>query len=121
MKQIKPIKDNNVVIGDEWTGNDNVEYSCDCGRVLVRLRDAGHNNTIWWCKQCQFEVDISETEVRKKSKLETPRKNTEPAITSVGVTPDVSVRHIPEMRGGFAALAKKGTIRFTSYSTSEKE
>jgi hypothetical protein len=27
----------------------------------------------------------------------------------------------PELRGGFAALAKKGTIRFTSYQTSEKE
>jgi hypothetical protein len=45
----------------------------------------------------------------------------EPAITSVSNTPDVSIRHEPTLRGGFAALAKKGTIRFTSYNTTEIE
>ena len=39
----------------------------------------------------------------------------EDAITSVSDTPDVSIRHEPTLKGGFAALARKGTIRFTSY------
>jgi hypothetical protein len=47
--------------------------------------------------------------------------NVEPAITSVGNIPDVSIRHKPTLRGGFAQFAKKGTIKFTSYSTTEKE
>jgi hypothetical protein len=39
----------------------------------------------------------------------------ERAVASVGVTPDVSIHHEPTLKGGFAALAKKGTIRFTRY------
>jgi hypothetical protein len=45
----------------------------------------------------------------------------DPAITSVGNIPDVSIRHEPTLKGGFAQLAKKGTIRFNSYDTMEKE
>jgi hypothetical protein len=33
----------------------------------------------------------------------------------------VEIRHTPELRGGFAQLAKKGTIRFTVYHITEKE
>jgi hypothetical protein len=40
--------------------------------------------------------------------------------TLVATTPginykDVAIRHEPELSGGFAQLAKKGTIKFTSY------
>jgi hypothetical protein len=48
-------------------------------------------------------------------------EETEPDIASVGNVPDVSIRHEPELRGGFAALAKKGTIKFTSYQTTERQ
>jgi hypothetical protein len=54
--------------------------------------------------------------LRKESKIIIPDRNIEPAISSVGTTPDVSIRHEPELKGGFAAPAKKGTIRFTYYS-----
>jgi hypothetical protein len=56
--------------------------------------------------------------LRKESKIIVPDRNIEPAISSVGTTPDVSIRHEPELKSGFAALAKKGTIRFTSYQES---
>jgi hypothetical protein len=32
----------------------------------------------------------------------------------------VEIRHTPPLRGGFAQLAKKGTIRFTSYNTTRE-
>jgi hypothetical protein len=58
---------------------------------------------------------------KKESKLVVPDRNIEPAATSISNTPDVSIRHTPPLRGGFAQLAKKGTIKFTSYSTTEKQ
>jgi hypothetical protein len=56
-----------------------------------------------------------------ESELEVPNRNIEPAIASIGAVPDVSIRHEPELKGGYAQLAKKGTIRFTSYETTERE
>ena len=87
----------------------------------MRLTDAGQNNTRFFCRNCQIEFDPESENVRRESKLIVPDRNIEPAITSRGNVPDVSIRHTPEMRGDFAQLAKKGTIRFTSYSTTEKE
>jgi hypothetical protein len=52
-----------------------------------------------------------------ESELEVPNRNIEPAIASIGAVPDVR----PELKGGYAQLAKKGTIRFTSYETTERE
>ena len=69
--------------------------------------------------RCQITREPGET--RKKSKLGIQKKEVEPAITSVGYTPNVSIRHEPTLRGGFTQLAKKGTIKFTSYSITEKE
>jgi hypothetical protein len=60
---------------------------------------------------------MDDDSVRHKQKLLVPQE-TEPDITSVGAVPDVSIRHEPELRGGFAALVKRGTIRFTSYHES---
>lgn len=41
----------------------------------------------------------------------------EPAATSIqtNMPDEVEIRHEAEMRGGFAQLAKKGTVRFTSF------
>jgi copper(I)-binding protein len=52
-----------------------------------------------------------------------PDRNQETAITSIQTDPskEVEINHTLEMRGGFAEMAKKGTIRFTSYNTTEKE
>jgi hypothetical protein len=59
--------------------------------------------------------------ISHKQKLSIPYQDNEPAVASIGIMPDVSIRHEPELRGGFAQLARKGTIRFTDYSTTEKE
>jgi hypothetical protein len=38
----------------------------------------------------------------------------------VKIGKEVEIKREPELGGGFAQLAKKGTIRFTSYQTTEK-
>jgi hypothetical protein len=53
--------------------------------------------------------------------LSIPYQDNEPCVSTTPGIPDVSIHKRPELRGGFAALAKKGTIRFTDYHTTEKE
>jgi hypothetical protein len=120
-KRAQP-KDDKVVISSEFYENDRPTYICNfCSQTLIRLTDAGHNNQTYWCRQCQIEYDPEVENIRKESKLVVPDRNIEPAVTSIQNTPDVSIRHQTELRGGFAQLAKKGTIKFTSYNTTEKE
>jgi hypothetical protein len=38
----------------------------------------------------------------------------------VGTVPDVSIKHTPPIRGGFAELQKKG-LRIKDYRTTEKQ
>jgi hypothetical protein len=119
---LKPNQDKTIV-GDEWSGEDNPEFSCSwCNRILSRLIDSSGENPSLYCGYCKISFDPSETQVRKKSKLGTQREEIEPAAASIQIdqSKSVEIRHEPELRGGFAALAKKGTIRFTSYNTSEK-
>src|SRR5919106_3861335 len=120
MKIKKPLKkdDDKSVISSEYYTNLRPEYLCSiCNITLVRLTDAGQNNQTYWCRQCSIEYDPEAENLRKVTKITVPDRNTEPAVTSIQNTPDVSIRHIPEMRGGFAQLAKKGTIRFIGYHT----
>jgi hypothetical protein len=105
----------------EDRGEARPEYACSyCSRLLVRLSDRNNQNESWYCNSCSIEFP-DKKETKKKSRLGTQRNEVEPAVTSVGTIPDVSIRHEPTLKGGFAALAKKGTIRFTSYQTTEKE
>jgi hypothetical protein len=117
-----PPKDDKVVISSEYYTNEiKPSYLCSfCNQTLSRLTDAGQNNSTFWCRHCSIEWDPEAENLRKESKLTVPDRNIEPAITSVGNVPDVSIRHTPPLRGGFAELQKKG-IRVTSYSTTEKE
>ncbi len=124
MKQSKLKKEDKTIIGDEWSGEDNPEYSCSwCNRSLIRLSDRNNQSESWFCRNCQIPFEPSETQLRKKSKLVTQRAEVDPAITSIQTDfgKEVEIRHEPKLRGGFAQLAKKGTIRFTSYSTTEGE
>jgi hypothetical protein len=68
------------------------------------------------------EFDPEAENLRKESRIIVPDRNQEAAITSIQIDPskEVEINHTPELRGGFAAMAKKGTIRFTSYKTTEK-
>jgi hypothetical protein len=115
---LKPNQDKTIV-GDEWNGSDSPPmYSCSwCNRILSRLIDSSHENTSLYCGYCKISFDPSETQVRKKSKLGTQRNEVEPAVNSIQTDQIqcVEIRHEPELKGGFATLAKKGTIRFTRY------
>jgi hypothetical protein len=106
-----------ITIGDEYNGPEKVELICnECSRTLVKLSDGNGNHDLF-CTNCSIAYDTEDESVRHKQKLSVPQE-TEPDITSVGAVPDLSIRHEPELRGGFAQLAKKGTIRFTSYHES---
>src|ERR671918_1937071 len=109
--------DDKVVISSEYYENDRPSYICSfCNQTLIRLTDSSQQNSAFWCRHCSVEFDPESENLRKESKITVPDRNIEPAITSISNTPDVSIRHEPELRGGFAQLAKKG-IRFTSYQT----
>jgi hypothetical protein len=84
-------------------------------RSLVRLADKNNQSESWFCRNCSIEFNPNDEQVSHKQKLTIPYQDSEPAVASIGVTPNVSIHHEPELKGGFAALAKKGTIRFTSY------
>jgi hypothetical protein len=89
-------------------------------RSLIRLSDRNNQSESWFCRNCQIAFEPSETPIRKKSKLGTQREEVEPAVTSIQTdhSKEVEIRHEPELRGSFAAMAKKGTIQFTSYHES---
>jgi hypothetical protein len=124
MKQSKPKKEDKTIIGDEWNGGDSPpEYSCSwCNRTLSKLIDSGGQNPCYYCNYCQISFEPSETQIRKKPKLGTQREEVEPAVASIQTdqSKSVEIRHEPELRGAFAAMAKKGTIRFTSYQDSSQ-
>jgi hypothetical protein len=117
----KSNKEDKTIIGDEWSGEDRPIFSCSwCNRDLVRLSDRNNQGESWFCRTCQIPFEPSETQLRKKSKLGTQREEIEPAVTSIQTDQSkcVEIRHEPQLKGGFAQLAKKGTIRFTSYQES---
>jgi hypothetical protein len=119
-KKLKPNEDK-VIISSEYYQNDRPSYLCSfCNQTLIRLTDSGQNNSTYWCRNCQVGFDPEVENIRKESKLSVPDRNIEPAITSIGNTPDVSIRHEPPLRGGFAELQKRG-LRIKDYHTTEKE
>ena len=121
MKQTKPKKEDKIVIGNEWNQEDNPSLICSwCQCGLIRLVDRSRLNPSYYCNRCSISYDPDRTEIRKKSKLGTQREKIEPAVASIGFTPDVSIRHEPPIRGGFAELQKRG-LRIKDYHTTEKE
>jgi ribosomal protein L37AE/L43A len=107
---------------DVWDDPEHPEYACSfCSRLLVRLSDKNNQSESWFCRNCSIEFP-DKTQTRKKSKLGMQREEVEPAVTSIQTDQSKSVetRHEPELRGAFAAMAKKGTIRFTSYQDSSQ-
>ena len=102
-------KDDKVVISSEYYQNDRPSYICSfCNQTLVRLTDAGQNNTSWWCRHCSVEFDPESENLRKESKITVPDRNIEPAISTTPGIPDISIRHEPELSGAFKALQQKG-------------
>jgi hypothetical protein len=113
----KSKKFDGVVIGDdEYKEQERIELVCSwCNHSLVRLADKNNQSESWFCRNCSIEFNSDDEQVSLKQKLSIPYEDSEPAIASIGSVPDVSIHHEPELKGGFAALAKKGTIRFTHY------
>src|SRR5215208_1735060 len=110
-----PTNKDKVIISSEYYENDRPSYICSfCNQTLSRLTDAGQNNHTYWCRNCSTSFDPQEENLRKESKIQVPDRNTEPAVTSIGFTPDVALRKPVELRGGFAQLQKKG-LKFKSY------
>jgi hypothetical protein len=113
----KSKKFDGVVIGDdEYKEQERIELVCSwCNHSLVRLADKNNQSESWFCRNCSIEFNSDDEQVSLKQKLSIPYEDSESAIASIGSVPDVSIHHEPELKGGFAALAKKGTIRFTHY------
>ena len=115
----KSSKFEGVVIGDDHREQEKTEFICSwCNRSLVRLSDKNNQSESWFCRNCSIEFDADDEKISHKQKLSIPYNESEPAVASIGAVPDVSIHHEPTLKGGFAQLAKKGTIRFTSYQES---
>jgi hypothetical protein len=88
------------------------EYVCSyCSRILQTRLSEGYV----WCNNCSIEFPIKDT--RKRSKLETPHRNTETLVNSISSPheKEVRIRHETELQWGAKSLSQKGTIRFTDY------
>jgi DNA-directed RNA polymerase subunit RPC12/RpoP len=108
--------DDKVIISSEYFEDTRPSYICSiCNQTLIRLTDSSMQNTAFWCRNCSVEFDPGNENVRRESKLSVPDRNIEPAVATTPGIPDVSIRKEPELSGGFAQLAKKGPIKFTSY------
>jgi|SRR5918996_595172 hypothetical protein len=109
-----------ITIGDEHTSPERVEYVCSwCNHSLVRLSDRNNQSESWFCRACSIEFDPDDEKISHKQKLSIPYQDNEPAVASIGFTPDVSIHHTPPIRGGFAELQKKG-LRIKDYHTTER-
>jgi hypothetical protein len=121
-KKYYPTNSKPDIISEEYFKEEKPEYLCSfCNVKLGRLRDRSGNNPSYYCTRCNVGFDPELEHLQKEPSLDMPDDDIEPAITSIDVRPDVSIRHEPELRGGFSELAKKGTIKFTSYNTNERE
>jgi DNA-directed RNA polymerase subunit RPC12/RpoP len=112
-----------VVISSEYYQNERPSYLCSfCNQTLIRLTDAGQNNSTYWCRHCSIEFNPEDENLRKESKLIVPDRNSEAAVTSIqtNMADEVEIRHTPEIRGGLAELQKKG-LKIKNYHTTEKE
>jgi hypothetical protein len=125
MKKLKR-PDDKVVISDEIISGkkeDKIFLCSWCNCALSRLIDHSGQNPSLYCSRCQMSFDLEYDNLRHESKITVPDRNEEPCITSIqtDLSEDIAIRKTPGMRGGFAQLARKGTIKFTSYSRTEKE
>jgi hypothetical protein len=99
---VKQAHNDKVVISSEYYTNEiKPSYLCSfCNQILVRLTDAGQNNTSFWCRHCQVEWDPESENLRRESKLFVPDRNIEPAVTSIqtNMADEVEIRHTVPIR-----------------------
>jgi hypothetical protein len=117
----KPKDDKVIIAGEEYEAPEITTFICNyCNLDLIKLSDSSGNNVSWYCNHCSIPFEPENESIRHKQKLEVPDRNIEPAIATTPGIPDVSIRHTPPIRGGFAELQKKG-IKIKDYHTTEKE
>jgi hypothetical protein len=109
-----------IIISDDKDGNTN-EFTCKwCNRII---RSKFTADSIW-CNSCQSETIIGkDTKPVKKSLKAETIDNTEVNVVSLQYNFEDMAGHTRygkpvELKGGFLALSKKGTIRFTNYTDS---
>jgi uncharacterized Zn ribbon protein len=104
--------DYKVIISSEYFEDDRPSYICSiCNQgPLIRLTDAGMNNTSFWCRNCSVEFNPEEENVRRESKLSVPNRNEETLVSNTPLVPDVSIRKEVEIKGGL----KEG-LKITDY------
>jgi hypothetical protein len=116
----KPSNDK-IIISSEYYENERPPYICSfCNQTLSRLTDSSGQNNTYWCRHCSIEFNPEDENLRKESKIKVPDRNIEPAVATTPGIRDISIRHTPPLRGGFAELQKKG-LRIKDYHTTEKE
>jgi hypothetical protein len=116
-----PTKDKVVIAGEQYEGPEVTTFICNyCNRDLTKLSDSSGRNISWYCNNCSIPFEPENESIRHKQKLEVPDRNVEPAIATTPGIPDISIRHTPPIRGGFAELKAKG-LKITDYHTTEKE
>src|SRR5918993_5533574 len=87
-----------VTIGDEHTAPEKTEYICSwCNQSLVRLSDKNNQSESWFCRNCSIEFDADDEKISHKQKLSIPYNESESAVASIGVVPDVSIHHEPTL------------------------
>ena len=109
--------DDKVIISSEYYEDERPSFICSlCNRTLIRLTDNSQQNTTFWCRDCSVEFDPELENLRKESKISVPDRNIEPAVTTTpGIDYNaIKIRKELELKGGFAALAKK-VIKITHY------
>lgn len=126
MKKLKHDDKKSVISSEQFEGKDNKDktFLCSwCSCVLSRLIDSSGQNTSLYCSRCQMSFDPEYDNLRHESKITIPDRNQEPAAASIhyNMEGEVEIHHTVPLRGGFEALSRKGTIKFTSYNTTEKE
>ena len=103
-----------VVIGDEHTGPEKVEYVCSwCDRSLVRLSDRNNQSESWFCRNCSIEFDSDDEKIRHKQRLSIPYEDSEPAVTSMGYD-IVMQRYIKPYLSAGNLLSSKRKAQFIS-------
>jgi hypothetical protein len=112
-------KDDKVVISSEYYTNDRPSYICSfCNQTLVRLTDAGQNNTTFWCRNCSVEFDPELENVRRESKISVPDRNEEILVAQTPgqdyLKKKVEIHKESEIKGGLKALKERG-LKITYY------
>jgi uncharacterized Zn ribbon protein len=116
LPKISKPKDDKVVISSEYYTNEiKPSFLCSfCNQTLVRLTDSSLQNTSFWCRQCSFEWNPEDENLRRESKITVPDRSIEPAVSTTPGIPDISIHKEPELKGSFKALKDRG-LKITNY------